>query len=209
MNPNTRSLHALGQSLWLDNISRCLLQSGDLARYMGELSVSGRTSNPTRFEQAIEHDDAYDPFIWELTAQGLSAEDIALAKQVKELDGAGRHRMRIAFKNLRYALEFFTPLLSEKRLKHFLRELSLLQSTLGELNDLAVEQALVSTYRESNLTDWLRFGWRPAMNACCITRLKYWTGSSTSNHPIYAKCVSVQIISLRHQTLHSPKQNGR
>jgi len=76
MNPNTRGLRALGQSLWLDNISRRLVRSGALARYIAELSVSGLTLNPAIFEQAIEHDDAYDASIQELAAEGLSGEDI-------------------------------------------------------------------------------------------------------------------------------------
>jgi transaldolase len=49
----TRRLHDLGQSLWLDNITRDLLASGRLGRCIGELSVTGLTSNPTLFEQAI------------------------------------------------------------------------------------------------------------------------------------------------------------
>jgi transaldolase len=46
----TRALHDLGQSLWLDNITRELLDSGALARYIGELDVTGLTSNPTIFD---------------------------------------------------------------------------------------------------------------------------------------------------------------
>ena len=50
---STLGLHQLGQRLWLDNITRTLLRSGTLARYIDELSVTGLTSNPTIFEQAI------------------------------------------------------------------------------------------------------------------------------------------------------------
>ena len=53
MNANTRKLHDLGQRLWLDNITRDLLDSGTLARYIADLSVTGLTSNPTIFEHAI------------------------------------------------------------------------------------------------------------------------------------------------------------
>ncbi len=53
MNNHTRKLHDLGQSLWLDTISRELLATGALARYITELSVTGLTSNPTIFEQGI------------------------------------------------------------------------------------------------------------------------------------------------------------
>ncbi|MGO9425508.1 MAG: transaldolase, partial [Steroidobacteraceae bacterium] len=48
----TRQLHRTGQSLWLDNITRDLLTSGTLERYIGELSITGLTSNPTIFDQA-------------------------------------------------------------------------------------------------------------------------------------------------------------
>ena len=53
MNANTQRLHDLGQRLWLDNITRDLLASGTLARYIAELSVTGLTSNPTIFDKAI------------------------------------------------------------------------------------------------------------------------------------------------------------
>ena len=57
MNPNTQQLHEVGQSLWLDNISREILVDGTLARYISELSVTGLTSNPTIFEKAIGEGD--------------------------------------------------------------------------------------------------------------------------------------------------------
>jgi hypothetical protein len=56
----TQILHDLGQSLWLDNITRDLLDSSTLQRYIDELSVTGLTSNPTIFDQAIKHSTAYD-----------------------------------------------------------------------------------------------------------------------------------------------------
>ena len=56
----TQLLHNLGQSLWLDNITRDLLNSGTLKRYIDELSVTGLTSNPTIFDQAIKNSSAYD-----------------------------------------------------------------------------------------------------------------------------------------------------
>jgi transaldolase len=59
----TRKLHDLGQSLWLDNITRDLLESGTLARYIDELSVTGLTSNPTIFDHAIGKSAAYDATI--------------------------------------------------------------------------------------------------------------------------------------------------
>ena len=59
----TRQLHDLGQSLWLDNISRDLLTSGTLKRYIDEFSLTGLTSNPTIFHQAIKGSSAYDASI--------------------------------------------------------------------------------------------------------------------------------------------------
>ena len=59
MNP-TEQLHDLGQSLWLDNITRTMLGDGSLGRYIDELSVTGLTSNPTIFDRAISGGDAYD-----------------------------------------------------------------------------------------------------------------------------------------------------
>ena len=57
---NTQRLHDLGQSLWLDNISRQILDDGTLRRYIDEFSVTGLTSNPTIFDEAIGAGDAYD-----------------------------------------------------------------------------------------------------------------------------------------------------
>ncbi|MGA8031410.1 MAG: transaldolase [Casimicrobiaceae bacterium] len=83
MNPNTRRLHELGQSLWLDNITREILTNGTLARYIAELSVTGLTSNPTIFEHAIANGRFYDEAIGTLAHQGKSGEDLffTLARQ--------------------------------------------------------------------------------------------------------------------------------
>src|SRR5688572_25965325 len=62
-NPKTTRLHELGQSVWLDNISRELLDRGTLRRYVDELSVTGVTSNPTIFDEAIGGSTAYDTAI--------------------------------------------------------------------------------------------------------------------------------------------------
>ena len=56
----TQKLHDLGQSLWLDNITRDLLNSGTLKRYIDQLSITGLTSNPTIFDHAIKNSSAYD-----------------------------------------------------------------------------------------------------------------------------------------------------
>ena len=87
MNP-TQVLHQLGQSLWLDNITRSLLRSGTLARYIGELSVTGLTSNPTIFEHAIGAGDSYDDSIRVLADRGLSDEDLFFALALEDLTQA-------------------------------------------------------------------------------------------------------------------------
>lgn len=70
----TQQLHDLGQSLWLDNITRGLLTSGTLGRYIGELSVTGLTSNPTIFDQAIGNAGYYDAAILQRARAGKSGE---------------------------------------------------------------------------------------------------------------------------------------
>lgn len=75
MNPTT-TLHRAGQSLWLDNITRDLLDSGALDRYIAELAVTGLTSNPTIYEKAISGSDAYDEQIRTGLEAGLSAEEL-------------------------------------------------------------------------------------------------------------------------------------
>ena len=85
MNRNTRLLHDLGQRLWLDNITRDLLDSGTLARYVADLSVTGLTSNPTIFERAISSGSAYDEAIQRLAALGLSTEGIFFELALQDL----------------------------------------------------------------------------------------------------------------------------
>jgi len=70
----TRKLSELGQSLWLDNITRDLLESGTLARYIGELDVTGLTSNPTIFNNAIRNSSDYDSAIRSKLKAGKSGE---------------------------------------------------------------------------------------------------------------------------------------
>jgi transaldolase len=70
----TQRLHDLGQSIWLDNITRSLLDSGTLKRYIDELSVTGLTSNPTIFDHAIKNSTAYDAAVREKLAQNKSGE---------------------------------------------------------------------------------------------------------------------------------------
>src|SRR5271166_5735363 len=70
----TQMLHNLGQSIWLDNITRDLLNTGTLQKYIAELSVTGLTSNPTIFDHAIKNSGAYDGEIRELLDRGKSGE---------------------------------------------------------------------------------------------------------------------------------------
>src|SRR5580658_6206701 len=72
----TQKLHDSGQSLWLDNITRELLNSGTLKRYIDTLSVAGLTSNPTIFDHAISKSVAYDQDIRTMTRSGLTREDL-------------------------------------------------------------------------------------------------------------------------------------
>src|SRR5229473_2448271 len=72
----TQQLHDLGQSLWLDNITRDLLNSGTLKRYIEELSVTGLTSNPTIFDHAIKNSAAYDAPIRQKLLNGKSGENL-------------------------------------------------------------------------------------------------------------------------------------
>lgn len=88
MNSTTQQLHDLGQSLWLDNISRDLLSSGTLSRYIDEFSVTGLTSNPTIFEHAISSSDSYDEAIGRLSAEGLSDEGLFFALALDDLTQA-------------------------------------------------------------------------------------------------------------------------
>jgi transaldolase len=93
MNPNQR-LHELGQSLWVDNITRDMLEDGTLARYIDEFSITGLTSNPTIFDKAIGGGHAYDEQIAELVAQGLEGEELFF---------------ELALTDLRRAADLFEP----------------------------------------------------------------------------------------------------
>ena len=84
----TQALQQVGQSLWLDNITRTLLRSGTLARYINELSVTGLTSNPTIFEHAIGAGDSYDASIHALKNAGLADEELFFALAIEDLSAA-------------------------------------------------------------------------------------------------------------------------
>src|SRR6059036_724497 len=84
----TQRLHDLGQSLWLDNITRDLLDRGTLRRYIDDLSVTGLTSNPTIFDHAIKNSTAYDAGIRKKMAEGKSGEDLFFELALEDLTRA-------------------------------------------------------------------------------------------------------------------------
>ena len=81
----TKKLHDQGQSLWLDNITRELLTSGTLHRYIDEFSITGLTSNPTIFHNAVKGSTAYDAAIGKLVEQGKSGEDLFFELAIEDL----------------------------------------------------------------------------------------------------------------------------
>jgi transaldolase len=84
----TERLHELGQSLWLDNITRDLLTSGTLQRYIDELSVTGLTSNPSIFDHAVTHSASYDAEIRRLMGAGKSGESLFFELAIQDLSKA-------------------------------------------------------------------------------------------------------------------------
>ena len=84
----TQTLHDRGQSLWLDNITRELLESGTLKRYIDELSVTGLTSNPTIFDHAIKNSSRYDAAIRKKVKDGESGEDLFFELALEDLTRA-------------------------------------------------------------------------------------------------------------------------
>lgn len=87
MNP-TQQLHDLGQSLWLDNITRGLLTSGTLRHYISDLSVTGLTSNPSIFDLAIKDSGSYDDAIRQKTGEGKSGEKLFFDLAIEDLTQA-------------------------------------------------------------------------------------------------------------------------
>jgi transaldolase len=91
------ALHDLteaGQSIWIDNITRDLLDDGTIASYIAELSVTGLTSNPSIFDKAVRGSSAYDDQVASLAAEGLTAEEIFF---------------QLAIDDLRRAADLFAP----------------------------------------------------------------------------------------------------
>jgi transaldolase len=86
----TEALHQLGQSLWLDNITRTMLDDGTLESYISDLSVTGLTSNPTIFDKAISGGDAYDEQIAELRGSGAEGEQLFFELALTDLKRAAK-----------------------------------------------------------------------------------------------------------------------
>src|SRR5215470_12937642 len=86
----TQLLHNLGQSIWLDNITRDLLDSGTLQRYIDELSVTGLTSNPTIFDHAIKGSAAYDHAIEDSLRKGKAGEELFFELALADLTRAAK-----------------------------------------------------------------------------------------------------------------------
>src|SRR6516165_4033868 len=84
----TQLLHNLGQSLWLDNITRDLINSGTLKSYIDELSVTGLTSNPTIFDHAIKNSSSYDTAIRKKLDEGKSGEELFFELALEDLTRA-------------------------------------------------------------------------------------------------------------------------
>ena len=84
----TQQLHELGQSLWLDNITRELLASGTLQRYLDDFAVTGLTSNPTIFDHAIRGTNLYDAAIRDKAAAGKSGEALFFDLALEDLTQA-------------------------------------------------------------------------------------------------------------------------
>jgi transaldolase len=84
----TQMLHELGQSVWLDNITRDLLTSGTLRRYIADLSLTGLTSNPTIFDHAIKNSSHYDSAISSKLREGKSGETLFFELAVEDLTQA-------------------------------------------------------------------------------------------------------------------------
>ena len=81
----TQKLHKIGQSLWLDNITRGLLAGGTLQRYIQELSITGLTSNPTIFDHAIKNSHDYDDAISQKLKEGKSGEALFFELAIEDL----------------------------------------------------------------------------------------------------------------------------
>jgi transaldolase len=88
MTKATQTLHNLGQSIWLDNITRDLLDSGTLKRYIDEWSVTGLTSNPTIFDHAIKNSTAYDTAIRKKLGEGKSGEGLFFELALEDITRA-------------------------------------------------------------------------------------------------------------------------
>jgi transaldolase len=96
-NPNLKRLHEAGVSVWLDTLSRELLQSGEFAALIDEFSVTGATSNPTIFAKAITGSELYDSSLRELAANGeQDLQELFFALALDDVRNAA-HELRPTF----------------------------------------------------------------------------------------------------------------
>lgn len=84
----TAQLHRLGQSIWLDNITRGILDDGTLGNWIASLSITGLTSNPSIYNNAIKKSDFYDTAITEKVCQGRTGEDLFFDLAIEDLQRA-------------------------------------------------------------------------------------------------------------------------
>ncbi|MBW6489959.1 MAG: transaldolase [Lentimicrobium sp.] len=88
MNQNTKKLYQAGVSIWLDNITRKMLDNGTLQKYIAELSITGLTSNPSIFEAAIAKTDDYDAAISKISKPGITDEEIFFNLAIEDIQRA-------------------------------------------------------------------------------------------------------------------------
>src|SRR2546422_9198922 len=85
---NLHKLSRRRQSVWIDSLSRTMLESGELARLMKEDAVVGETTNPTIFEKAISEGDAYDEQLTELLEEETDAKEVFLQLSARDVEAA-------------------------------------------------------------------------------------------------------------------------
>ena len=166
----TQQLHDLGQSLWLDNITRDMLDKGTLKRYIDEFSITGLTSNPTIFDHAISKSGWYDASIRQLVGQGLSGENLFFELAIQDLSRAAdlfdlteaptSSRInigvfadgRLTFLRLKNGLDLqgLMPDLSEKQrsLDVVILHRLVLEKCLGITEEAVKKESYITYYRE-------------------------------------------------------------
>ena len=157
--PETRPLQRLaelGQSIWIDYLSRELLANGELARLISEDAVVGVTSNPTIFENAIAHGDAYDEQLRELLPRELSAKEIFLELACADVAGRNMAGEQVAYTHLPF---FYSDLfdLGYEAVGELGSQMDTLVE-LGELGDEGIVSYLDRERRPRGVLLWNLFG---------------------------------------------------